>query len=715
MGSFCPVYLQLPATEFYQLRQDEQLLSSGYFSLAQDDYGFIWMGSYWGGGVYRFDGYNLVSFVIDPSDLTQSLSSNNVNSLYCPGDNLIYVSSHGRLNTIDLTSGEIRTYPDDIGKIPDRKSLYITKSINDDSGRLWIASSYGLSIYNLHDSSFQGLLPDHSSFSGPHPERIRDLALSHTDNDVLWLGSYHGLFSYQISKNKYDFYASSPKIEINRIAQDNDGILWLTLAQSKIIVKFNPASKHFSFIDISEILDKDEFITGITFFNDPNIWISTSKTVGIFDPDSLTLRHWNVDTLNRSGLLPNGQFADIINDRHGRIWIGSEFGIQYSKKSIAPPRKTQKDIAVQIINIKATNERSQVAKPLNYRNSLSLKSDQRDLEIQFVLPNPLHPDDVDYQYRLEGYDTDWIETKNRSVRYSKLPGGDYKFLVRGREPEANFTNETHFNISIEKVITEELWFWVASLGSLSLMVFAGVFLRFKSIRSEERRKAKYKQDLAEIQMLALRSQMNPHFLFNSLNSLKYYVLSKSKDETAEYLGKFALLVRTILNHSKQKSISLMEELNAIKLYIEIENLRLENKFDYHVEIDPSIAATGVSIPPMVMQPYVENAIWHGLMPLKTRGKLLLEVKNMGDRIQCIIEDNGIGREAAKALTGQNPPTKKSMGMQISQDRLELLKQAYGVETRISVIDLIATNGKALGTRILVEIPLFDLDTNNYSV
>ncbi|MCB0664715.1 MAG: hypothetical protein KDC80_02785, partial [Saprospiraceae bacterium] len=86
MGSICPVYLQLPATEFYQLRQDEQLLSSGYFSLSQDDYGFIWLGSYWGGGIYRFDGYNLVSFVIDPTDLKQSLSSNNINNLYCPGD-----------------------------------------------------------------------------------------------------------------------------------------------------------------------------------------------------------------------------------------------------------------------------------------------------------------------------------------------------------------------------------------------------------------------------------------------------------------------------------------------------------------------------------------------------------------------------------------------------------------------------------------------------
>ncbi|MCB0666068.1 MAG: hypothetical protein KDC80_09615, partial [Saprospiraceae bacterium] len=143
-----------------------------------------------------------------------------------------------------------------------------------------------------------------------------------------------------------------------------------------------------------------------------------------------------------------------------------------------------------------------------------------------------------------------------------------------------------------------------------------------------------------------------------------------------------------------------------------ENLRLENKFDYSVKIDPSIQPTEVSIPPMVMQPYVENAIWHGLMPLKIRGKLLLEVKNMGDHIQCIIEDNGIGRKASMELATQNPKTKKSMGMQISYDRLELLRLSYGIESRITVIDLICTDGKALGTRIILDIPLFGRDLNN---
>lgn len=699
------VYLQLPITDFYQLRQDAQLLSAGYFSLVQDDYGFIWMGSYWGGGLYRFDGYNLRSFVIDPTDLNRSLSSNNINNLACPGDNQVYVSSHGRLNTIDLSSGIISTHPMAVDKITDRNALFITGSLKDQTGAIWLSSSYGLSRYVPDRQIYQGMLPPLSTLKGPPPERIRAMLQDKTDEDLLWLGSFHGLFSYKISTNEYDFYESTPRIEVNKISQDKAGTLWLATQPSSVLVKFDPREKRFTPTNLSPILEPDEHIISIFNFKDSNIWLTTTKTVGIFDPEAFTYTHWNIDTTYHSGLMPNGDFAKIISDRHGRAWIGSASGVQYAKNSFLPPDPIKKDLYVHIIRFKTINERAEVPRPLSYNHSIALESDQRNLEIEYVLPNPLHPDQVFYQYKLLGYDDDWINTKNRNVRYSKLPGGTFTFLVKGKEDQSDFTTETSLNITIEKVLTEQWWFWLVSIGSLSFFIVTLVHIRFKSIRKEEQFKAKFKHDLAEVQMQALRSQMNPHFLFNSLNSLKYYVLRKSKKETAEYLSKFSLLVRTILNNSKQKSIGLIEELEAIKLYIEIENLRLENKFDFEVDIDPTIHTAEVSIPPMIMQPYVENAIWHGLMPMEEKGRLLIKVTNLGERIQCIIEDNGIGRKAAGELAQQNPKFRKSVGMQISRDRLDLLKQAYGIEAHISIIDLESNEKKALGTRVIIEIPV----------
>ena len=166
-----------------------------------------------------------------------------------------------------------------------------------------------------------------------------------------------------------------------------------------------------------------------------------------------------------------------------------------------------------------------------------------------------------------------------------------------------------------------------------------------------------------------------------------------------------MLVRAILNNSKSRTISLKEELDALQLYIEIEHLRLDGKFDYLIDIDSSIHIKQAQIPPMILQPFVENAIWHGLMHKDGRGKLLVQVKDMGHQIQCIIEDNGIGR--AKAATFRNTQTdhKKSVGMQITSDRIALINKIYHIDTQVMVIDLEDESGTPKGTRVVINIPL----------
>jgi hypothetical protein len=346
------------------------------------------------------------------------------------------------------------------------------------------------------------------------------------------------------------------------------------------------------------------------------------------------------------------------------------------------------------------------AKPLLYTGSIALDREQRDLTFHYVLPNPLDPGEVTYEYMLEGYDNDWISTDQRIVRYGKLRGGDYMFRIRAREGKnGTWTEETNLHVSIPKRITEMLWFWIA----IGLCILGIAFMGNRYMVARARRQAKLKADfehqLSEIQMQALRAQMNPHFLFNSLNSIKYFAISKSKDETAAYLSKFALLVRTILTNSKSRTISLQDELDALRLYIEIEHLRLEGKFDYSIDIDSSIHIRQAQIPPMILQPFVENAIWHGLMHKDGKGMLRVHVQDMGRHIQCVIEDNGIGRARSAEMRKAQMEHRKSEGMQITADRIALINRIYQIHTEVDVVDLKNEDGTAAGTRVIVHIPL----------
>ena len=219
----------------------------------------------------------------------------------------------------------------------------------------------------------------------------------------------------------------------------------------------------------------------------------------------------------------------------------------------------------------------------------------------------------------------------------------------------------------------------------------------------------FKQRLIQIEMRALRAQMNPHFIFNVLNSIKLFMVQNDARTAANYLTKFAKLIRLILNNSKSQMIMMEDELESLKLYIEIENFRFNDKFDYKIQVSDIIDAEFVELPPLILQPYVENAIWHGLMHKKDeRGMLLIDVKMIeDDSIIFTIEDNGIGRKAAgemKSNTARKAQF-KSIGMELTQDRVAMTNQFYGTKASIEVEDLTKKNGEAAGTRVVVRLPI----------
>ena len=704
------LFAQLPAPSFYHLKRDFELFSAWYRIPIEDPYGFIWFGSSSGGGLYRYDGYDLLCFHADPNHKNETIATDLIFTIYLAPDSNLYAGTILGFTRLDMITGSLKNYVTYYDSLPSASAGLILAFTQDTvHQKLWIGTQYGLMNMDLETEKFTILRPS-NPVDGIMPDDIVQIYQDTLDANLLWLISSKGLFTYDISSNQYTHIPVPGTAPGNGIVfglrETNSSRMWMSHTSTNFITSYHPPSGTWKNYLVNNQKIRREYWTGILPLNENECWISGDSSVGRLNLQNGNFESWKHRKDNPDGLLHNGKFSDLLNDRHGRLWVTSFQGVQYAKEAFLPKSTYVKDLKVAITNVEIVPVFEEIHKPLLYRQALHLQKDQRDISFQYVLPNPLDKKNVKYQYKLVGYDQDWIQTDQRRVRYSRLSGGDYTFMVTGKEGDtADWLPVTELRIHIDKRISELWWFWggiILAAGLIAVFIYQWLIGR---ARKEERIKAEFENKLSEIQMQALRAQMNPHFLFNSLNSIKYFAITKSKDETASYLSKFALLVRTILNNSKSRTISLKDELEALKLYIEIEHLRLEEKFDYKIEIDKSIHIGQAQIPPMILQPYVENAIWHGLMHKNDKGFLLVQVKDMGRQIQCIIEDNGIGRKRAAEIRAAKMEHKASVGMQITNDRIALINKIYDIDTIVNVVDMTDAEGKACGTRVIIHIPL----------
>lgn len=222
----------------------------------------------------------------------------------------------------------------------------------------------------------------------------------------------------------------------------------------------------------------------------------------------------------------------------------------------------------------------------------------------------------------------------------------------------------------------------------------------------EHTRAKLQKHAADLEMQALRAQMNPHFIFNCLNAINHFILKNETEIASDYLTKFARLIRMVLQSSSQKYIPLHDELETLKLYISMESVRFRNHFSYTLHCHPSVEIEMMQIPPMLLQPFVENAIWHGLMHRSEGGKLTIDIEEQGGMLQCTIQDNGIGRNRAAELKSKSASFKKSMGVEITANRLQMLYNGTGGGANaLRIEDLEDEKGEPLGTRVVLRIPI----------
>ena len=246
---------------------------------------------------------------------------------------------------------------------------------------------------------------------------------------------------------------------------------------------------------------------------------------------------------------------------------------------------------------------------------------------------------------------------------------------------------------------------VLSNSILLVSLMTGLF-SFIQIRSYNRRKRiSFERQVSEVEMKALRSQMNPHFIFNALQSVNDFIQKKDMANASKFLIKFSKLMRSVLENSMHREVALEKELDSLELYMQLESTRLDNPFTYEIVVDENLDRNSILIPPLILQPFVENSIWHGLKNKREPGKINIEIREKNDAIICIIEDNGVGRDPASMMKQPVPEKRESLGMKLTRERLKILEKFNNFRSKLEITDLKDALNNPTGLRVELSLPL----------
>lgn len=531
-------------------------------------------------------------------------------------------------------------------------------------------------------------------------------------NGIVWVGTYHGLNRFDRKTKKFYTYFHDPNNKnsissdmIFSIYQDKNGYFWLGTMGGGLN-RFNPItkeSKHYS--EINGLPNNVVYST----IEDKNgdFWLSTNFGLSKFSPLSEAFVNFDV----KDGVQSHEfNFGAAAIDQDGELFFGGMNGFNafYPEEIIM-----NKNVpSITITSFKLFNIEIPIS--LKDGDTLNLDYDENFFSFEFASLDYVNPYKNKYAYFLENFDKTWNYTNasRRFADYTAVDPGKYIFRVKGSNNDGVWNEKgIKIFIYINSPWYKTMFFYISLIIIIAISIWITMVWRIKKIRKKhevERKILAIQKQVFELEQKSLRLQMNPHFLFNSLNSIQSFVIEKDIDKTIYYLSRFSQLMRLVLNNSQQTFVVLQDELKVIRLYLDLERLRYENIFDYIIIIDPDIDEEFTAIPPMIIQPYIENAIIHGLIHKKQQGELRIELKLIEDHILCIIQDNGIGRAAAIKIREQSGISHKSSGMLITQERLDILNKKSKDQISVKVIDLKNNNETAIGTRIELMIVFKDV-------
>lgn len=509
----------------------------------------------------------------------------------------------------------------------------------------------------------------------------------------IWIGLYlGGVNKLKPSTGKIEHFLQGA--DVLNITQDEFGIIWAGTASG--LYRSNESHTRFLlFRDAYNEVPANIRVGAILEDNYRNLWMSSSVGILKLSPKREKLVVWaKNDRVDDRG----------FKSKQGQLYFGDSKGYFafYPGELRSNPNPPQ----IHITNFRVGDKPAHIP-----ADGLRLEHYDNSFSFQFAGIHYTNPSRNRHLYRLEGYDNEWRSgNEDRTASYSNVQPGKYVFRIRAINSDG-ISSEEAVPITIYPPFWKTWWAYLIYAVITILIIWLFISYRVRSFRSrllEKEREIQFEElrrQKSEIEMQALRAQMNPHFIFNSLNSINRFILQNNKNEASEYLSKFSMLVRLILNHSQASSITLQSELDALHLYLELESLRFKNHFKYEVRIDDSVDPGVLRVPPLIVQPFVENAIWHGLMQKPESGNLEIDFSIEDGMLLCRVKDDGIGRKAAAEINSKSRVKHKSYGMKITTSRIALLQKEESKNVSVTINDLILTDNSSGGTEVVIKLPV----------
>ncbi len=709
--------------------------------LLQDDKGIVWIGS--SNGLCKFNPSNLLF-------QQQYLSSSTVdkkNFNYYPKDFFVHKNSNGKtfywlsnwhgagLLKVDSNFNVVKRIA---FRHNDKKfanidwAYHVSNVFEYNKDTLVIASWDGLWLYDaLNDKLLKNFKFNDKDTLQPKSSRI-DFALKDVDGKI-WCGTYgqsvrmlnpvthtwkafekeEEICKVDNSRNDFLFLDSKKRLwldngkyynlqtkewkcvniekEQNSIVEDKKGSIWL--ATSNGIAKYIETTNSCVYYNSSNGLLSNQ-INNLLVDDDNNIWATSTYGLICINEEKKLLRNFTV----ADGLM-NNSFSAVLAKLPDGNFIVSEDNVEPRHFTIFNPTTLLQQglqlpfhfTSVQVLSKeRGFNESLDSIKELHFTYKENLFS------IHFKALEFGNPLNIRYRYKLINVSNEWIDIGNQdNITFTNLGYGKYNLLVEATSTEGVWMNKTlRMDLVIEPPFWRTSWFYIFVSLIIIFVIFYLVKRKIKSIKA----KAALIQQLADLEMKALRSQMNPHFIFNCLSSIQSTIMQGKTERATEYVDKFSLLLRTVLNQSERPSITLQEEIDYLTTYLELECFRYE-------DLQFTVSATGVEdaafihIPGMLLQPFIENAIQHGLSHKVGEKKIAVVFEESDNAIKVTIKDNGIGREASKEINKNRSLAHQSLGIKNIEDRLKILFKTN--HTNVNIVD------EQEGTTVIIQIPIIN--------